>query len=70
MRAHVASQKREPPSWMCASCHKKGTRHLWPIEGHNAKHGMVTRQKLPCGQCGKRRQLLQCHEYDFRRKHD
>jgi hypothetical protein len=50
------------PWRMCRSCHRKGKTFLHP---DSPPHRLVG--KGVCGQCGESRQLLECHDYDFRR---
>lgn len=60
----IAPKPAARPWRMCRTCHRKGTQKVgdhWPI---SSSHPL-----LPigdCGQCGERRPLVECHNYDFR----
>ena len=49
------------PWKLCRTCHKRGTKQ------RPHQHTLMTRVTARCGQCGKWRHLVECHEYDFRR---
>jgi len=49
---------------MCRSCHRRGMKNRAAYD-RCAKHEL-TRLAHPCGQCGERRKLVECHQYDFR----
>ncbi len=58
-------RQAERPWFMCRSCHAKGHAHRWAsvlVEREIDAHAYMTVRKFPCGQCGKNRHLIECHE--------
>lgn len=68
VRSNSTILQRSPrPSRMCRACHAEGTQRNFPkCDTHSSPAPIVALGV--CGQCGKRRQLLECHQYDFRHR--
>ncbi len=58
-------ERLKVPWRMCRTCHKRGCR-FFRNKGSHVE--MMSVDKIPCGQCGKKRHLVECHQYDFRAK--